>query len=211
MRKKKFLLLFWIFVLIVSVGAEAMLLKRILANMSKTVKIEEYGVEIAYPRSYIDIEKEKSDVEKISSTISVTATEYIRDNEGASVEYNNELIHAINNRSLITMLLEGIKTPKTSKTIEEICKDYMTMFKIYNQGSDILDSKYDEVMINGVQAGRVEIYVIGKRDGVFPGVITYLFPLEDREITLTFTGTKEIFNYGKAEIEKIVNSIKFDG
>lgn len=210
MRKKKLLLIFWIFVLMVAVGSEAILLKNVFYHMNQKVKIDEYGMEISYPKNYIAIEKEQSDIDKINSAITITATETLHEGNGVPFEFSEELIHAMSESSMITMLVQGIKTAKTEKTIEDICKDYITTFKIYNQSSDILDSQYKEVEINGVKAGRVEIYVIGQRDGVFPGVITYLFPLDDREITLTFTGTKEIFAHGKEEISNIVNSIHFN-
>lgn len=208
MRKKKLLLLFWIFVLILAVGAEAMLIKGASMNWYKKTKIADYGVEISYPRTYVAIEKEESNFEKISSTISATVTETQKDN-GVSVDLVKELVHVKSNASMITLLIEGLKKDKTTKTIEEICKDYITMFRIYNENATITSTNYEEVEINGVQGGRVEIYVFGKKSLVYPGIIAYLFPLDGREITITFTGTKEIFDNSREEIDRIINSVKF--
>ena len=46
MRKKKLLLIFWIFVLMVAVGSEAILLKNVFYHKNQNVKIDEYGKEI---------------------------------------------------------------------------------------------------------------------------------------------------------------------
>ena len=118
MRKKKLLLLFWIFVLILAVGAEAMLIKGASMNWYKKTKIADYGVEISYPRTYVAIEKEESNFEKISSTISATVTETQKDN-GVSVDLVKDLVHVKSNASMITLLIEGLKKDKTTKTIEE--------------------------------------------------------------------------------------------
>ncbi|MBQ9280358.1 MAG: hypothetical protein IJ215_04885 [Clostridia bacterium] len=208
MRKKKILLLFWVLVLILAVGAEAMLIKSSSLNWYKKVRMAEYGLEISYPRAYADIENEESNYERISSTISSTITETDK-NSGISVDLVKELVHAKSSSSMITLLIEGIKKDKTTKSIEDICRDHITMFRIYNENLDIASTNYQEVEVNGVKGGRVEIYTYGKRSLVYPGIISYLFPLDDREITITFTGTKEIFENHKNEIDKIINSVQF--
>ena len=209
MKKKKILLAFWIIVLMLAVGAEAILIKSLSLNWYKKVKVEDYGLELSYPRAYVDIEKEESNYEVLTSMISTTITEEDK-NDGIAVDLIKELIHAKSRASKITLLIEGIKKEKTQKSIEEICRDYITMFKIYNQSLEISDTNYEETEIAGVKCGRVEIFTYGKRALTYPGIIAYLIPLDDREITITFTGTKEIFENGKDEINRIINSVKFN-
>jgi hypothetical protein len=82
------------------------------------------------------------------------------------------------------------------------------MFKVFNEYEEVVYESHEEVTIDGVPAGRTEIYVQGKDKNVYPGMISYLIPLEDREITLVFSGTEEIFKYNEKEMKKIINSIE---
>ena len=104
---------------------------------------------------------------------------------------------------------------KTPKTTEEICRDYITMFKVYNDDAMIVDERNEIVSVDGKEAGRVEIYINDENDEdneengkIFPGIISYLISLDDREITVVFTGTDRLFKKYKSEINEIVESIK---
>ena len=83
------------------------------------------------------------------------------------------------------------------------------MVKVFNSSEEVLFEKYDELEVAGVPVGRTEIYVKGRADSVYPGMISYLIPLEDREITIVFVGTKELFDKNAEEIQKIINSVEF--
>ena len=103
---------------------------------------------------------------------------------------------------------DGVKKEKTKKTIEQICKDYMTMFKVYNEDVYVLTDEYYETTLDGVPVGVVEMVVEGKTELVYPKLVAYLIPLEDREITITFTGTLDLFEENQKEVNKIINSVK---
>lgn len=208
MRNKKMILCLLVFILMLAMGAGVIYVNEMLKYTYKTVKINDYGLQLKYPRAYEDVVKNtKTDVEQISNQIEVIVEEYEKSGDGL-LEFTEELINTKSKVSNITLLIEGIKKEKSTKTLEQICKDYIVMFKVFNSNPTIKSSKYEEVVVNGKNAGRVEIYIEGKDGKSCPGIISYLFPLNDREITITFMGTEKLFANNKNEINKIVDSIK---
>ena len=209
MRKKKIALLFWFMVLAFAIAAGMLYMKQAAQYWYKKVKIEEYGMQISYPNSYVDIPLEE-DIEQITNNIASIILHEDINTPGVSVDMVEQILHAKSDITQLTIYAEAIKTEKTSKTIEQICKDYIVMFKVFNEYENVVSETYEEVTIDGVPAGRVEIYVEGKSNYVYPGMISYLIPLEDREITIVFMGTDELFNYFEKEINKIINSVKLE-
>lgn len=208
MRNKKIILCLLVFILMLAMVAGTIYVNEMLKYTYKTVKINDYGLQLKYPRAYEDVVKNtKTDVEQISNQIEVIVEEYEKSGDGL-LEFTEELINTKSKVSNITLLIEGIKKEKSTKTLEQICKDYIVMFKVFNSNPTIKSSKYEEVVVNGKNAGRVEIYIEGKDGKSCPGIISYLFPLNDREITITFMGTEKLFANNKNEINKIVDSIK---
>ena len=209
MRKKKIALLFWFMVLAAAICIEIIYVGKISQRWYKKVEIEEFGLTISYPRAYIDIPKEVENIEQIANNITAIITETDVDTPGIAVDLVDEIIHAKSDLTGITIYAEAIKKEKTTKTIEQICKDYIIMFKVFNSYEEVLVEEYEEVTVAGQPAGRTEIYVSGKLDFVYPGMISYLIPLEDREITIDFSVTKKLLEANKKEINKIINSVKF--
>ncbi len=208
MRNKKIILCLLVFILMLAMVAGTIYVNEMLKYTYKTVKVNDYGLQLKYPRAYEDVVKNtKTDVEQISNQIEVIVEEYEKSGDGL-LEFTEELINTKSKVSNITLLIEGIKKEKSTKTLEQICEDYIVMFKVFNSNPTIKSSKYEEVVVNGKNAGRVEIYIEGKDGKSCPGIISYLFPLNDREITITFMGTEKLFANNKNEINKIVDSIK---
>lgn len=210
MRNKKMILCILIFILMVSVGVGALYVKDMMVYTYKKVTIDDYGIEMKYPRAYEDVVKNVStEYELLSGRITTVAEEYEKSGDSL-IEFTSELLNSKSKVSGITLLVEGLKIAKTSKSIEQICKDYKVMFKIYNPNATVEKFDYEEVLIDGKPAGRVEIFIRNedKDRKSSPGIIAYLISLDDREITITFMGTENLLKNAKDEINKIVSSIK---
>ena len=210
MRKKKIALLFWFIVLAGAIAVGMIYIKQSSRYWYKNVEISEYGFKISYPNSYVDIPKETENIEEIANNITSIIVKENVNTPGVSVDLVEEILHAKSDITNLTIYVEAIKKEKTKKTIEDICKDYLVMFKVFNEYEEVLYEKHEEVTIDGVPAGRTEVFVRGKTDGVYPGMISYLIPLEDREITIVFMGTQELFDYFGKEIKKIVASVELE-
>lgn len=211
MRKKKIALLFWFMVLASAICIGIIYYKEASKRWFKDVEVEKYGFTISYPTSYIDVEKEDSDeVKKITSRVASILTDQDIDNPRISVDMVEQVIKAKSDLTGMTIMVEAIKKEKTTKTIEDICKDYIVMFQVFNEAEDVIYQNYEETTVDGNPAGRTEIYVTGKTDNVFPGMVSYLIPLEDREITIVFTGTREMLEHFRKDIQKIINTVKID-
>ncbi len=210
MRKKKIALLFWFTVLACAIAIGMIYIKQVARYWYKDVEISEYGFQISYPNSYVDIPKSTENIEQIANNVASIILKEDVDTPGVSVDMVEEILHAKSDITNLTIYVEAIKKEKTQKTIEDICKDYLVMFRVFNEYEDVLHEEHEEVVIDGVPAGRTEVFVRGKTDGVYPGMISYLIPLEDREITVVFMGTQELFDHFEKEINKIVKSIKLE-
>lgn len=208
MGRKRMLAIFLILIFMVFTCTAFMYVKRLSKSWYQTTQIPEYAFEISYPNAYKIVQTEETNVDELSTKITSTLTEIEKEVE-LSMDFVEELIYVKSDKSKMTLLVEGIKKAKSPKTIEEICKDYITMFKVFNSSVTVISEEYEEVIVDGVNAGRVKILVEGKKEGVYPGMISYLIPLEDREITIAITGTDEMFNLNSKEIEKIINSVNF--
>lgn len=208
MRKKKIALLFWFIILASAICLGIMYVKEMSKHWFKEVEIAEYGLTISYPNSYIDIPKETDNVKEITDKVTSILTKQDIDNPNVSVDMVEKIIHAKSDLTGMTIMVEAIKKEKTTKSIEDICKDYIVMFQVFNEYEEVIYQNYEETTVDGNPAGRTEIYVTGKKDDVFPGMVSYLIPLEDREITIVFSGTREMLEYFEKDIQKIINTVK---
>lgn len=210
MRKKKIALLFWFIVLATAICLGVIYIKEMSKYWFKDVEIPEYGLTISYPNSYIDIKKETDYTEGMIDKVTSILTKQDIDNPNISVYMVEKIIHAKSDITGMTIMVEAIKKEKTTKSIEDICKDYIVMFQVFNEYEEIIHQNYKETTVDGKAAGRTEIYVKGKTDDVFPGMVSYLIPLEDREITIVFTGTRQMLEYFEKDIQKIIDTVKFE-
>lgn len=208
MRKKRILIALLIFFMIVLVSSATIFLKNYSTKWNKKVEIEKYGVTLKYPRAYVDNKIEKSNVENLTSNIlsMVTETEKVKTTSIRQVE---KILDATSVDSNINLVVEGIIKEKTKKPLEEICKNYLTMYKAFNEDYVADISEYEIVEIGGVQAGKIKIIFDGGLQNFDAGSIAYLFPLDNREITVKFNGSELMLTTYEKEIEKIINSIEF--
>lgn len=210
MRKKKIALLFWFIILACAICLGLIYIKEMSKRWFKEVEISEYGLTISYPNSYKDLPKEDDNVKEITDKVTSILTKQDIDNPNVSVDMVEKVIHAKSDLTGMTIMVEAIKKEKTTKTIEDICKDYIVMFQVFNEYEEVIHQNYKETIVDGNPAGRTEIYVTGKTDDVFPGMVSYLIPLEDREITIVFSGTREMLEYFEKDIQKIIDTVELE-
>lgn len=208
MRKKKIALLFWFIVLATAIGVGAKLLEGTEKKIYGKAKIDEYGMSISYPMAYEPIIEEATNKEQISQTITSSLVEETQ-NEDLAITLVEKVIHAKSSDSGLTLLVEAIKKEKTTKTLEEISKNYITMFRVFNENLEILESNIEEVEVDGILAAKVTIYAVANDITQMPGMVSYLIPMEDREITIAFAGTRDLLKNNEKEINKIIKSVKF--
>lgn len=206
MKKRGYIILISIFLLGILIGIGRYEITRYLNNKLEKNIIEEFGFEISYPRTYKDISVSGDDTSKLLSGITTTQSgeqisEYMQ-----NLNFVKTVRNLKNEINGIKLLVEAINIEKTSLSLEEICKRYVVMFKIYNEEKKIKDSNYEIINIDGNNAGKVTIKIKGESEDSM--LVAYLLSLENKEITLTFIAPELVAIKCENEINKIVNSIK---
>lgn len=207
MKKTGYKLILIIVLLGIILGIGSFLFERIKENKLVKHEYEQYNFEISYSNLYKD-EKESGDSEKnILSNLTVTESGEQISDYMKNLKFVEVLEELKNNKKQIRMIIEAINKEKTQLTMEEICKRYVVMFKIYNDEAKIVTTEKEVIQINGEQIGKVTIEVEGKKENSI--LIAYLISLPDKEITVTFITPKKFFENNEKEINRIIKSIKF--
>lgn len=203
MNKKGFLILIIFILFSITFGIGRYFLEKYKNDKFEVDEIENYGFEISYPRAYKKVE---SEMENINENVLIQSS---GENVSEYME-NLNLVEKVrelkNKKNGIRLIIEAINKEKTELSIEEICKRYVAMFKVYNEDKTIRESNSEPLLLNETEIGKVNIIVKGEIED--SSVVTYLMPLEDREITVTFIAPQKIMESNKTEIEKIIDSIK---
>lgn len=207
MKKTGYKLILIIVLLGIILGIGSFLFERIKENKLVKHEYEQYNFEISYSNLYKD-EKESGDSEKnILSNLTVTESGEQISDYMKNLKFVEVLEELKNDKKQIRLIIEAINKEKTQLTMEEICKRYVVMFKIYNDEAKIVSTEKEVVQINGEQIGKVTIEVEGKKENSI--LIAYLISLPDKEITVTFITPKKFFENNEKEINRIIKSIKF--
>ena len=207
MKKTGYKLILIIVLLGIILGIGSFLFERIKENKLVKHEYEQYNFEISYSNLYKD-EKESGDSEKnILSNLTVTESGEQIPDYMKNLKFVEVLEELKNDKKQIRLIIEAINKEKTQLTMEEICKRYVVMFKIYNDEAKIVTTEKEVIQINGEQIGKVTIEVEGKKENSI--LIAYLISLPDKEITVTFITPKKFFENNEKEINRIIKSIKF--
>lgn len=207
MKKTGYKLILIIVLLGIILGIGSFLFERIKENRLVKHEYEQYNFEISYSNLYKD-EKESGDSEKnILSNLTVTESGEQISDYMKNLKFVEVLEELKNDKKQIRLIIEAINKEKTQLTMEEICKRYVVMFKIYNDEAKIVSTEKEVIQINGEQIGKVTIEVEGKKENSI--LIAYLISLPDKEITVTFITPKKFFENNEKEINRIIKSIKF--
>ena len=207
MKKTGYKLILIIVLLGIILGIGSFLFERIKENKLVKHEYEQYNFEISYSNLYKD-KKESGDSEKnILSNLTVTESGEQISKYMKNLKFVEVLEELKNDKKQIRLIIEAINKEKTQLTMEEICKRYVVMFKIYNDEAKIVTTEKEVIQINGEQIGKVTIEVEGKKENSI--LIAYLISLPDKEITVTFITPKKFFENNEKEINRIIKSIKF--
>lgn len=207
MKKTGYKLIVIIVLLGIILGIGSFLFERIKENKLVKHEYEQYNFEISYSNLYKD-EKKSGDSEKnILSNLTVTESGEQISDYMKNLKFVEVLEELKNDKKQIRLIIEAINKEKTQLTMEEICKRYVVMFKIYNDEAKIVTTEKEVIQINGEQIGKVTIEVEGKKENSI--LIAYLISLPDKEITVTFITPKKFFENNEKEINRIIKSIKF--
>ena len=207
MKKTGYKLIFIIILLGIILGIGSFLFERMKENKLVKHEYEQYNFEISYSNLYKD-EKKSGDGEKnILSNLTVTESGEQISDYMKNLKFVEVLEELKNDKKQIRLIIEAINKEKTQLTMEEICKRYVVMFKIYNDEAKIVTTEKEVIQINGEQIGKVTIEVEGKKENSI--LTAYLISLPDKEITVTFITPKKFFENNEKEINRIIKSIKF--
>lgn len=207
MKKTGYKLILIIILLGIIFGIGSFLFERIKENKLVKHEYEEYNFEISYSNLYKD-EKKSGDSEKnILSNLTVTESGEQISDYMKNLKFVEVLEELKNDKKQIRLIIEAINKEKTQLTLEEICKRYVVMFKIYNDEAKVVTTEKEVIQINGEQIGKVTIEVEGKKENSI--LTAYLISLPDKEITVTFITPKKFFENNEKEINRIIKSIKF--
>lgn len=162
------------------------------ANSNITMKL---------PKAYKEVIEEDEDYQ-----INVSGVEGEADVK-VNQEYLNtlpqKLYKGVNVLNGISMVATEKEVPKkTMLTPEELADRYYVLVQIYFEDAQIGEPIWEAVNILGTEGAKVFVDIDDKTR------VGYLIPLDNSELTIEFSGTKENVEKYKNEIEKIVENIK---
>lgn len=179
--------------------------KRLYLNTWKWYEVEDYNFSIKLPRAYKSFETSEDGFGLNSSAFT---SEYLVEVEEKYVSKEAEVVYSGGNIiNGISLMIQCLYTEKTTKTLDEISEgNYILTTIYYEDNYNIGELQKEYVQVLGSDAIRNIVDI--SNDDVTKTLITYLIPLEDREITITFLGKKESVMKSMEEIEKIISQMK---
>lgn len=206
MRKKGYLILIGVIILGVLLGILQIGIEYYKENKLEKHVIEKYGFEIAYSKKYKDVSKSGDNTSELLSNITTEVSGEQISEYMENLNFTEVVKDLKNEKDKIRFSVEALNTEKTSLSLEEICNRYIVMFRIYNEERNIIEKNTEIITIDGKEAGKVTIKIKGENENTI--LRTYLFSLEDKEITVTFITPESTFIKNEKQINKIINSLK---
>lgn len=176
-------------------------------NSWKWHEINEYDFKIKLPKAYEEIEF-VSEKDKYGIASSAFETE-------TTIEVNEEYVSkkpkvVYNGRNVkkgVSMMVQCLKTEKTSKSLDEIAEgNYVLTTICYENNYQI--GTFTKEYVKVLETDAVKTVVNISNDEGEKTIVTYLVPMNDKEITMTFMGKKSNIDKAMDEIEKIADTMK---
>ena len=170
-------------------------------------KFDKYNFSIKVPRAYEDLTVgENEDYFTLNESAFKTETGIDVDEKYVSKKPTT-IFRAGNILNGIYMALSVLETEKISLTLDEIATNYQaTIMANYDDKYTIGNLETEYLTILNGEAIKVKIEMYDKK--VSNTFVTYLAPLEDKEVTITFYGKTTEINKNLDEIENIISTIK---
>ncbi|MBQ9313606.1 MAG: hypothetical protein IJ220_01165 [Clostridia bacterium] len=168
--------------------------------------ISNYNIKFKLPRAYKNLETTKNNNLDLSSSLISTDTS-IKVNENY-VSKRPEIVYSGGNTfSGVSLMIQCLATPKTTKTLEEIADSQHVLVKIYYEDDYTIDEpKKEYVSVLGTDAIRTSTNLINK-DGA-KTIINYLVPMDNQEVTITFMGEQKNVQNAENEIRRIIEQMQ---
>lgn len=167
--------------------------------------INDYGFSIKLPKTYEELTASKDKLGISSSAFETETT--IQVNEEYVSKKPVTVYNGWNPRNGVSMMVQCLNTEKTTKTLDEIAESNHILITIYYEDDyQIGELQKEYVKVLGCDAVRAMVD-ISNDDGT-KTFVTYLVPMNDKEVTITFLGKKNNIDNSLDEIEKIVSLMK---
>ena len=173
-------------------------------NSWKQYKIADYNFRFKLPRAFKEQETTtKQSTIDLSSLLSESAsgdlTELLKKPE--SVYRGGNVVNGV------SMLIQCLKTSKTTRTLDEIADSHEILLEInYGDNYTVNEQSREQVVILDTDAIKTVSKIVNDRESNL--FVTYLIPKDDMEITIMFYGPEESMNEASEQIEKIIASVK---
>ena len=173
-------------------------------NTWKQYKVENYNFSFKLPRAF-----EEQEVVKKESSMNLSSLL----DESASGEFADYLkrpdsvYRGGNILNGVSMLIQCLKTPRTTRTLDEIADSHEILLEInYGNNYEVKEKSREQVVILDTDSMKtVSTIESTKESNLF---VSYLIPKEDMEITIMFYGSEKSITEASEQIEKIIASVK---
>lgn len=202
---KKMLIWGLIIVFIILIAAPAKYgITMLYYNFWKQYKVENYDFSFKLPRAFREqeIATQESSINLsslLAESVSGDIEEYLKKPE--SVYRGGNVLNGIG------MLIQCLKTSKTSRTLDEIADSHEILLEIsYGDNYTVKEKNRENVVILDTDSVKMVSTIANpKKSNLF---VSYLIPKEDMEITIMFYGSEQSIDEASEQIEKIIASIK---
>lgn len=175
-------------------------------NTWKTYDVSNYEFSFKIPRAFQSLQSENDAAHDLG--VAGFTSEYDVKVDEKYVGKKPKVIYSgANVINGISMMVQCIATEKTTKTLDEIAEGNQLLIKIYYE-EEYQVGELQKEFLNILGADAVKSIVDIQNEEETKTFVTYLVPLEDKEITITFLGDKDqILNY-MSNMDEIVKNFQ---
>ncbi len=173
-------------------------------NSWKQYKVEDYNFSFKLPRAFEEQEVVKKESSMnlsslLDESVSGELTEYLKKPD--SVYRGGNILNGV------SMLIQCLKTPRTTRTLDEIADSHEILLEInYGDNYEVKEKSREQVVVLGTDSIKTVSTIVNTKESNL--YVSYLIPKEDMEITIMFYGSEKSITEASEQIEKIIASVK---